>query len=470
MDIDAKKKKRTYSKKKKPILEPVVPVPIVTIGAEIVPMIPGIPLSSSIKPKREKKANAKKPTRKVEHIVSKPITTIEEIKITILDNTYGNTKDIVLDIDNIEEIYDKPSEEPLDEPTEEPIEEPTEEPLDEPAEEPIDEPIEEPIDEPIEEPVDEPIEEPVDEPIEEPIEEPMDILINYDTIDDEILFLDTPDQDDYIYSDSINNNSNNYLTNELSETNKILLNIGQLLTNIPKLSTHIDTCIEPIKQYSNKIPRDLVDNIFMSYPNNTTLLIYGFEEFPEFLSDIKCLFANVIIVNSLNSWSSSSIKSSINLDDSIVSIVNCYQLDKKNLDILINSNYNMVKKHILFQCPPKIVKQLFNYSNNFVLDFNSMSNINKNINTLKLELANDLFHITICPPDIVGKLFISSNKLSFHFVSNTKVKIGVNYHSYSIINKNVYALDNMAILLFDNCFTNLNYIDIENYKVIIASL
>ena len=226
----------------------------------------------------------------------------------------------------------------------------------------------------------------------------------------------------------------------------------------------------PIKTNSS-LPRDLVDKIYMSCPvlskgQKSKLLLYGFSDFQEFIDDLKSLFNNVVILDSLEH-----IFNHIEKDDIALFVINSTDLSKTDFDKLINTNYDLVKNYILFGLNPKLYRTLVNYSNNFVLDF--IATPGDTINNKKITLANDVYYITINKPDIVGKLFITADKVAFQFISNIRVKISNVYYVYRYLhqdNKHVIQLDNNKTIILDRCFTNLKYIDMENYKIISASL
>ena len=414
--------------------------------------LPGTVLSSSTK--SEKKANAKKPSRK-EH---NPVV-IEQVKITIVEQSLNR-------------LVEQPQPE---EPVVEQVEAIT-------KEEPVVEQIEE----------NRQVEEDIVNSSEELVEKTNDSLEVKETIvgteldtievisvceenndvdsdiDDKLLFLDTPENDYYIYknNDMAKTNNSEDLYRELVETNKILLNM--VLQKQNHVENMVSTQQEIITNVGGSLPRDLVDKIYMSCPSTSNgqkskLLLYGFSDYREFINDLNALFSSVVILDSLEN-----VTSYIEKDDIPLMVIHSTNITKVEFDKLLNSNINHIKNYMLFQLNTKLYRTIVSYSNNFVLDFINIPG--ETVNDKKISIANDIYYISVNKPDIIGKLFVSTDKIAFQFISSVRVKIANIYYVYKFILPNVVQLDNNKTIVFDTCFTNLKYIDMESYKTISASL
>jgi hypothetical protein len=448
--MDTKKKSR--SKKKKEEQQQLVAQQPFPFPPNIIlepTTLPGTVLSSSTK--REKKANAKKPSRK-EH---NPVV-IEQVKITIVEQSLNEQVQLIqLENSIVEQVEAITTEE---NPVVEQVEAIT-------KQEDIVNDSKELIDN-------------SNDSLETIVGTELD-MIELDSlceennaldsdIDDKLLFLDTPENDYYIYknNDMAKTNNSEDLYRELVETNKILLNM--VLQKQHQVESIVSPQQESITNVSGKLPRDLVDKIYMSCPNTSNgqkskLLLYGFSDYREFIGDLKALFSNVIILDSLEN-----VTSYIEKNDIPLMVVHSTNLTKVEFDKLINSNINIVKNYMLFQLSTKLYKTIVSYSNNFVLDFINIPG--ETVNDKKVSIANDIYYISINKPDIIGKLFVSTDKIAFQFISNVRVKIANIYYVYKFIQPNIVQLDNNKTIVFDTCFTNLKYIDMESYKTILASL
>ena len=428
--------------------------------------LPGTVLSSSTK--REKKANARKPSRKEHNQV-----TVEQVKITIVEQSLNEQVEkpqlIQLEYPVIKEVESIAKEE---QPVVQQVESIAKEKQPEvqqsefiPKEEDIVNSSEELVDDILE----------VKETIVGTELDTIEMVSVYEEsndmdsdIDDKLLFLDTPENDYYIYNndDIAKTNNSEDLYRELVETNKILLNI--VLQKQNQVENMVSPQQEHIINNSGSLPRDLVDKIYMSCPGTSNgkkskLLLYGFSDYREFIGDLKALFSNVIILDSLEN-----VTSYIEKDDIPLMVIHSTNITKVEFDKLLNSNINHIKNYMLFQLNTKLYRTIVSYSNNFVLDFINIPG--ETVNDKKISIANDIYYISVNKPDIIGKLFVSTDKIAFQFISSVRVKIANIYYVYKFILPNVVQLDNNKTIVFDTCFTNLKYIDMESYKTISASL